>query len=124
MFKCKEVLLKYNPNKLSTLCLISCYNNNIEINLPTIQFHSEPVDIIYKGFCLEKNCDNFNTHHHTTEIKKLNLNTEINPVINRFNSQYNFYYNSLVENIIPFNESSIYQIDEHKRRACKRRLDF
>lgn len=114
MFKCKEQVTKYNSCKLTTLCLIKCFNYNIKTKaVRNIRFYNEPVLIIYKDFCLIKDCFCFIQHHHIEKILKFIGDVE-----------QHFYNNYLVDTILPFNEFSNKEVDEQRRRAVKRKLNF
>lgn len=115
MFKCKEQVPKYNPQSLSTLSFIKCYNNNININCTaTIKFKSEPVQVIYKDFCLTKNCYQNNIHLHIEESRE--------HLYWKSKHSEPLYHETLVNQILPFEEFSSNQVDERRRRAVKRKL--
>lgn len=117
MFKCKEQVSKYNPSKLSTLSYIVCYNNKININsLKTVKFVNEPVQVIYRDFCLVTNCYLNITHDHIENINKHRYTT--------YKDGKELYSTSLVDQILPFQEFSSNQVDEQRRRAVKRKLNF
>lgn len=114
MFKCKEQVTKYKPSALSTLCLIKCFNNNINTKVVrNIRFKNEPTLVIYKEFCLVKDCYCFIQHYHIQGILRF-----IGEV------PQHFYNNWLVDTILPFNEFSTEEVNECNRRARKRKYNI
>lgn len=117
MLKCKEQVIKYNPNKLYTLAQIVCINHNIELtslNHIKKQLPNEPIEVIYYGYCTTLSCEVTCMHSHIEKSNHYKFYTK----------ETSWFRKSLVATILPHNEFSINQVDEHRRRAVKRRLNF
>lgn len=128
MFKCKEVLPKYNPSKLFTLAHIVCINNEIDLcDIKHIEYQlpNNPIQVIYSKYCLKSNCHSNKIHDHIeTSIQDRFICPSPHSSVSKLYPYKYFFARSLVEAVIPFNEFSSETVNEHKRRACKRRLDF